>query len=232
MNKIKFYLVSILVALVFVSCEPETETQTTIVDFEDVALTLGISTDTSFTSKNSIFSGNPLEFWNGGIVCSSKNDTVTSGYLNQFSCIAGSGAFNSTNFGVIYSLGTFTCPANDGANYSIKSIMINNNTYAYMDIKKGSGLSEKFIAGDWFKVSITGYLGNIKTSTVDYYLADFRDGKSIILNEWKKVDLTALGKVDKVAFTFDSSDKGEWGINTPTYVCIDNIEFTQTLSTK
>jgi hypothetical protein len=63
------------------------------------------------------------------------------------------------------------------------------------------------VAGDWFKLIITGFLNKAQTAVVEYYLADFRDGKSFLSNKWNKVDVSALGKVDKVVFTFDSSDK-------------------------
>ena len=90
MKSFKFLFPLAFMAFVVSSCQKD-ETTTTIVDFEDVTLTSGISASTSFTSGNCKFSGNPVEFWNGGVLCSSKNDTVTTGYLNQFSTIAGSG---------------------------------------------------------------------------------------------------------------------------------------------
>jgi len=70
-------------------------------------------------------------------------------------------------------------------------------------------------------------LDNNVTGAVDYYLADFRNGKSYLTNQWVKVDLSSLGKVDNLIFLFDSSDKGTFGVNTPKYVCIDNLEFEQ-----
>jgi hypothetical protein len=103
--------------------------------------------------------------------------------------------------------------------------MLTNSTYTYLDMLNGSGFSKKFTTNDWFKVIITGYLNKIKTASVECYLADFQNGKADLLNTWKKVDMSALGNVNHVTFTFDSSDKsGEW-LNTPAYVCIDNIEY-------
>ncbi len=109
--------------------------------------------------------------------------------------------------------------------------MLTNSTYTYRTILNGNTFSKKFVTGDWFKVIITGYKNGIQTGQVEYYLADFRNGKSFILKTWTSIELSGLGgEVDKVIFTFDSSDKGQWGINTPTYVCIDNIYFTQNYS--
>ena len=52
------------------------------------------------------------------------------------------------------------------------------------------------------------------------------------MKDWEKVNLSAMCKVDSVAFSFSSSDNGDFGMNTPAYVCIDNIEFSQTISAK
>lgn len=217
----------------FISCKQETEINTTVVDFEDVAMNPdSISKTSSFISGNSNFSINDDAFWNGGIVSSSHNDTVTIGYKNQYSSITGSGALNSKQYGVVYSPGSFTCPANINGTYSIKSMMVTNSTYAYLDMKNGSVYGKIFATGDWFKVIIKGFKTKVPTSNVEVYLADFRDGKSILLKTWKKIDLSALGQVDSVTFAFDSSDKGQFGMNTPAYACIDNIEFTQTISIK
>lgn len=232
MKTFKSLLPLAFVALIVSSCQKD-EMKTTIVDFEDVALTSGISTGTGFTNGNCNFTGDPTQFWNGGVVCSSKNDTVTAGYLNQFSCIAGYGALKSTNFGVLYSPGYFTCPANIDGAYSIESIMVNNSTYAYIDMKNGNvPYSKKFVSGDWFKLTIKGYLSKAETSSVDVYLADFRNNNSFLMKNWQKVDLASMGKVDSVAFSFSSSDNGDFGMNTPAYVCIDNIEFTQNIYAK
>jgi hypothetical protein len=232
MKTFKFLLPLALIALFFNACKSD-ETQTTLVDFENVTLSSGISTNTSFTSGNCKFTGDPSQFWNGGIVCSSMKDTVTAGYLNEYSCIAGSGALKSNNFGVLYSPGSFICPANGNGAYLIKSMMVTNNTYAYLDMKNGNPPnSKKFVSGDWFKLTIKGYKSKAETAGVDVYLADFRDGKTFLMKNWQKVDLSALGMVDSVAFSFASTDNGDYGMNTPAYVCIDNIEFTQTISTK
>lgn len=233
MKTFKFFLPIAFLTFLFNACQSD-ETLTTISDFENVPLgSNGVSTVTSFSSGNCSFSGDPTKFWNGGIVCSSNRDTVTSGYLNQYSCIAGSGALKTSKFGVLYAPGSFTCPANENGAYTIKSIMVNNTTYAYLDMKMGNPpFSKKFVSGDWFKVSIKGFKSKIETAGVDVIMADFRDGKTFIMNKWQKVDLNALGKVDSVAFSLSSSDNGNFGMNTPAYVCIDNIEFTQTLISK
>ena len=113
---------------------------------------------------------------------------------------------------------------------TIESIDVANTTYVYWAIKTGDdgfGACREYKDGDWFKVTFTGYdVNGIKTGVVDYYLADFRDGKSYIATSWEKVNLTGLGsKVKSVEISIDGTDKSEWGLNTPAYCCIDNIVY-------
>lgn len=85
----------------------------------------------------------------------------------------------------------------------------------------------------YFKVTATGYLDNSVTGTSDYYLA-VNPGVSddatyatwdIVQSFWASWDLSSLGKVDKVLFTLDSSDKdGSGKMRTPPYFCLDGIE--------
>ena len=102
--------------------------------------------------------------------------------------------------------------------------MINNTTYSFLAIANGDDFARKFDAGDWFKIIITGFSTNgNQTGKVEFYLADFRNGKSYICQEWTEVNLKSLGKVNKLEFTFESTDSGEYGMNTPAYACIDDI---------
>ena len=46
---------------------------------------------------------------------------------------------------------------------------------------------------------------------------------SYIIKDWTSIDLSSLGVADSISFTVASSDIGQFGINTPTYICIDNV---------
>jgi len=242
MKKSNLFLVAIAAAFVFVSCKSEDETKTTLVDFEDVKLNVdsiwnGSDSSGYFITKIATFENSYTSYSSGyiswsGFACSAKKNRSVGGYVNQYAVSAGAGAVNSKQFAIAYGTATLLCDSNLYGNFSIKSAFFTNSTYTYLDMKEGSGYSKKFVEGDWFKVIVTGYLNNTKTNQIEYYLSDFREGKTILSNLWEKVDLSSLGEVDKVTFTFDSSDKGQFGMNTPAYACIDNIEFTQTISTK
>lgn len=186
----------------------------------------------SFTSSVFSFDNIYTAAWGSymGFACSSLTDTITSGYMNQYSPKAGEGANGSAQFALAYENGaTFNCTYKEGyTNNTLKSVMVTNGTYTYNEIRDGSAYSKKFESGDWFKVTFTGYKGETETGSVDYYLADFRDGKTYINKEWVEVDLTPLSDATTVMITFDSTDKGQFGINTPTYVFIDNLTIEQT----
>ncbi len=228
----KYFLLSAIaiISLIFTSCNPDSDVKSIVIDFEDVTLNeMGISSSKSFISGNATFSLNKDEFWDGGIVCSSKTDSTTARYENQYSSISGNGALKSKKYAVLYQPGTIVVNPSKVYNYTFKSMMLNNSTYAYLDMKFGSMYSKKFVAGDWFKLIITGYKNEVETAKVEFYLADFRAGKNIMINKWTKVDLVKLNEVDKIKFTMESSDSSvEYGMNTPAYACIDNIEFEET----
>ena len=156
------------------------------------------------------------------------------GYTNQCSVHYsylenGKGGHNGSNtFGVISGAGpallTF---AQEGVERVIDHCYMTNSTYAYLSMCKGDAYAKKhnLTDGDWFKVTVTGLSKEGETTgTVDFYLSDFRSPLTAkVVSIWTKVDLSSLGAVHQLSFSFDSSDKGEWGLNTPTYCCIDDV---------
>lgn len=234
-------IVSLFAVLFFVACNPELE-HVVVNDFEDVVLDesgyyngsdmSGTLTDGSYVKD--ITSGSidlinrytydtewNYGFWEGFTV-SSHIDSITPGFENQYSTIAGHGAGGSATFALAYDSAVIHLPYLNSLQKA-KSVMLTNSTWAYYDILHGSDFSKKFEDGDWFKVIIKGFLGENETGQVEFYLADYRDGKSVIVREWTKVSLDKLGTVDKITFSFDSSDKGVYGVNTPQYVCLDDL---------
>lgn len=160
-------------------------------------------------------------FW-GGFAISAAVDSVTRGWANEFSTIAGSGANGSAKFALAYDTATIHLPYINSFQEPV-SVMLTNSTWAYYDMKYGSAFGKVFGNGDWFKVIIRGFFGGNETGKVEFYLADFRDGKSVLIRNWTKVSLKSLGKTDKITFGFESSDVGQYGLNTPAYVCVDDL---------
>lgn len=237
----KNVLISLLATAVlfFTACETE-KFELIVNDFEDLVIESG-SWDDGSAKKGQLHEGSYYHafitgsvqllnkytdgqwggFWSGFAV-STAVDSVTAGFTNQYSTIAGSGANGSAKFALAYDTATIHLPFINSYQQPV-SVMLTNSTWAYYDMKHGSDFSKKFAAGDWFKVIIRGFMGENHTGTVEFYLADFRDGKTVLVRNWTKVDLKALGKTEKITFSFASSDVGQWGMNTPAYVCVDDL---------
>jgi len=110
---------------------------------------------------------------------------------------------------------------------TVSSIMVTNNYSAYDVMVNGSSYtsSAPFATNDFFKLLIIGKIDGNITDTVVFYLADFTNGNSYIIDSWSEVDLTPLGVVDTILFTLESSDNGSYGMNTPAYFCIDDLKY-------
>jgi hypothetical protein len=113
------------------------------------------------------------------------------------------------------------------------SLQVTNTTYVALSMLNGDAFAKKFggMTGDdpdYFLLTITGRDGqNQVTGTVEAYLADYRSGLDLedyILVDWLSVDLSSLGAARTLSFNLSSSDVGQFGMNTPAYVAIDNLE--------
>lgn len=188
---------------------------------------------TTFVSGGATFNHSYTEYFPGCChtdwVYSNMTDTTTAGYTNQHSAITGGGALGSSNYGIAY-MGaptvTFAGPA------TVSGAYFTNTTYAALSMRDGDSFAKKFGGAtgndaDWFKLTIQGRdAANALTGSVDFYLADFRfadNNQDYILNTWAYVDLSSLGTVNSLSFVLDSSDVGQFGMNTPAYFAMDNL---------
>lgn len=184
----------------------------------------GFDVSGSFTSEGVNFpnSYSPLYggYWSGFAI-SNTTDTVTAGYTNESSAYPGSGAGGSSAYAVIY--GDVTINFATSVNLLGLGASVTNTTYTALGILNGVGPARAFVAGDWFKLTITGYLNQVPTSNVEFYLADYRAG-SLLVNNWQYVDFSPLGTVDEIGFKLSSTDNHPlFGMNTPAYFAMDNL---------
>jgi hypothetical protein len=156
-----------------------------------------------------------------------RTETKFESLDDQWNNVVGGGYDGSDNYGVAYAAefnGPCYISLPNGATV-VPGFYITNSSYAYNSMTNGDNSAKKFEKGDWFKLTITGYDENDEeTGTKEYYLADLRDETTAyIINDWRYVDLSGLGKVAKISFELSSSDNGDWGMNTPAYFCFDNF---------
>jgi len=162
------------------------------------------------------------EYWEG-FAFSNVTDIETEGYENEFSAYIAEGGSLQNVYSVAYANGT-SAKLNFMDEALPISVNVTNSTLVYYTLLNGNQFSTAFDEGDWFLLTITGYDNNDEeVNSVDFYLADFREGQSIIVDEWTSVDLTSLNGSSSIVFSLSSSDTGEWGMNTPAYFCLDNF---------
>ena len=210
----------------------------TIAGMEDLAIAPegyddGADMAGGFESGDFHFTNNYNADWFSwsGFAASASTDADTKGWANQFSSIAGSGALGTQTYAVGYDFGdmdvVFSPQLVDG-------VYVVNNAYTYWSMKDGDAYAKKFggIDGDdpdWLMLTVEGFdAQQNSTGTVQFYLADFRfedNSKDYIVDTWKYVDLSPLGEVAKLHFSLSSSDTGAWGMNTPTYFCLDELNY-------
>jgi hypothetical protein len=227
----KFYLMAVMTAAFFSLSAQRTAT------FEDVELPdssfyNGSDGAGGFTSGDFWF---PLDYnstWDSwsGFSLSNMMDTVTPGYQNQYSSIAGGGAGGSEKYVTVYDSGELNLILQE--DMKINGFFITNTTYAYLAMKEGSDWTKKFGGSDgtepdYFKLMVWGRTpaGHF-TDTIEYFLADFRfedPNEDFIVKEWEWLDLASLGLVNVLNFSLESSDVGEYGMNTPAYFCLDDF---------
>ena len=211
-----------------------------VADFENLELAaeshMSVSTEddddrTEFTSGDFEFATGCMHdwaywYWFG---YANQTDTTYASLDDQWKNVVGGGYNGSKNYGVAYAA-AFNGPCyvtvqNHSDGIVVPGFYITNSAYAYNSLTGGDSFAKKFGKGDWFKLTITGYdANNDTTATKEYYLADLRDpNKAYIINDWRYVDLSSLGKVSKLGFELSSSDNGDYGMNTPAYFCFDNF---------
>lgn len=181
-------------------------------------------------------------FWSSGFAYTNQTDLSDSSFANQYTSVTGSGYNNSTQYLSVQAFSPVMIYLKGKAmGQPVKGFYATNLVYAYKEMTT-AGFSKKLggtpnVDPDWFKLTVKGYLnGSIKTDTVDFYLADFRDPdstKDYVLHSWEWVDLLPLGEVDSLQLSLSSTDTaGGFGMNNPAFFAMDNFETYETSSVK
>jgi hypothetical protein len=173
------------------------------------------------------YGGFNYEYWYG-FAYSNVVNTTDGIFTNQYASKPGGGVGGpGTNYAIAYGDGaTIQLPVPT----TVSGFEIANTTYAYgvMAFPDPNNFSTPLPSGTgWFAATATGKLAGATTGTATFYLADLRGASPPgILASWAWFDLTTLGTVDTIEFTFDGSDKGTFGLNTPAYFAMDDLTVT------
>lgn len=234
---------------------------TTPIEYNDNDVWSGVYTDGDITSQGFVFSHDVpyagFEYYEGFIVSrSSDNANHTPEWTtNQWGCMAQGGADEEgntvagkpylINFYSSYSANTYgssSIARSDNSSFKPEGCYVCNHPWTYYDCTVGEGTASPLEEGGYCKITFHGYLGGVETNTVDFYLASRQavdiNGDGLLdsnddftLSQWSWCDLTELGEVEVISITMESTDVGEYGMNTAAYVCIDGLQADCTAAT-
>jgi hypothetical protein len=206
------------------------------VDFEDLKLPPnsfynGSDLAGGFTSRGAFFNNSydtQFGVWSGWSYSNVHDTSATPpDYSHEYAAITGSGVGGSGNYGIAYAFNQNDAFINLPAGSSPTSVDVTNTTYAYNSMLYGDQFAKKFVKGDFFTLKIIGYTGPNATGAVvgevDFDLARYTSDSDHPLNTWAAVDLSKLAGAASLGLGFASSDVGAFGINTPTFVAIDDL---------
>lgn len=193
----------------------------------------GDNADDVIYSGSYAFHINNMGNWWHGFAISNQTATTFTGYSgpDQYNSSVGHGYDNSKAYSVAYSDGSYVEITNSEDGADLTGVYVTNSACGATIMQNGNKFARAFAKGDWLKLTATGTKADGTTAKADFYLADYRDvdaTKRYIITDWTWFDLSSLGKVKKVTFTFtgtDMSDNGKW-LNTPTYFCLDDFNGT------
>lgn len=243
----KFFLVAAVVCTaVFTSCSqednPTPQPVKKVISFENATLNAdgyfcGDETGTPFDNYGStgyacqyqeLGATFPVNYtpawysWSGFAISNRTATTFASLTPDQFNNVTGK-AKSGKNFCVVY-------PWAESIEFdkavTLKGFWYTNSSYTANAYENGDGLTPgKFGADDWFKCILYPIPANGSLSGARYEIDLAMDGDYV--KEWKYCDLSkvdAFKNISSISFGFDGTRKNDYGLTTPTYICIDDIE--------
>ena len=168
-------------------------------------------------------------YWGGFVqsrIC--DNDPANGLYANQYSVYNTHAASGESFLLYYYDSYNEPCDIICMTQFEVKSVKLNLTTYTYASVTNEdiNDFARAFVDGDYLKVIFTPY-SNVDTPTgdsVECYVVDYRDGKRIVADDWQKFELD-LATCARIRVTIETSDVGEWGANTPLYICMDDLKY-------
>lgn len=115
--------------------------------------------------------------------------------------------------------------------YAFASVKLNLSTYTLASITNEdiNAFARAFTDDDYLKVVFTPIddeKQEVVAQRVECYVVDYRDGKRFVADSWNEFDLSAIkGDHFGIRVVVETTDVGEWGANTPLYICLDDLKY-------
>ncbi|MBR5102907.1 MAG: DUF4465 domain-containing protein [Muribaculaceae bacterium] len=110
-------------------------------------------------------------------------------------------------------------------------VYVCNHPWPYYGCEHGDGFGRAFEEGDYFELIAVGVDANENEKSTSIKLVEYTNGQLNALNDWTFFDLSSLGEVESVYFTLNSTDTGDYGMNTAAYFCMDKFQVNDPLQT-
>lgn len=200
---------------------------------------------------NEIWGG--FDFWNGGVAVSNWNIMTSPAgkaedwwrtYENQCS-VYNKESSNGSNTNAGHSGSNFAVVTGSQSDFSdngqialsggaeryFDHLYVCNTAYTYGVIVNGDSFSDNgplSAQKGYFELVVYGYKANSDEPVASdrFLLADYRGGNRFVVDRWMPFNLENIKRerVNRLVFEFEGSDMHpEYGLNTPKYVCIDDI---------
>jgi len=206
-----------------------------VVDFEELELAPNTAWNGDPDAEDgSSFSSSYLTLYNinipdwsywEGFAYTNGTDVNTYGYSN-LSAIVGSGNGNSENYVTCYmgyyNMSGLKIDTEHSGDFTNRGAYFCLPTYVskYIDDENVSFAENHF----YYSVKITAYAAGEEVDNREIVMADFREDRTYKMDEWTLVDLSWIANADSLYFLAIGNDTaGGWGINTPTYFCMDDF---------
>ncbi len=175
------------------------------------------------------FNNEEYGYW-GGFVQSKMCDANPENglYENQYSVFNANAASGDSFLLYYYDSFNEPCDIVCMTNLELRSVKLNLSTYTYASITDEdiNTFARAFTDGDYLKVIFTPLASDQSPigDSVELYVVDYRDGKRFVATDWQKFNLN-LPASARIRVTIETSDVGEWGANTPLYICMDDLRY-------
>ena len=167
-------------------------------------------------------------YW-GGFVQSKMFDADPQNglYENQYSAFNTHAATDDSFLLYYYDSYNEPCDIICKSMLEVKSVKLNLTTYTYASITEEdiNSFARAFTDGDYLKVVFTPYKQDAPAGdSVECYVVDYRDGKRFVADNWQTFFLD-IPATYRIRVTIETTDVGQWGANTPLYICMDDLTY-------
>jgi pterin-4a-carbinolamine dehydratase len=222
-----------LVLLAFASCQNSTDPEVTpkrgVESFESLYAVEYLYGYASDVVECEYFYNEEYQYWGGFAVSKCfEIDAAKGVFENQYSAFNTKSADGEWFLLYYYDSYSEPCDLIFKKGVMLNSVKLNLTTYTYASITDEdiNTFARKFDDGDYLKVIFTP-LDSSEAPVgegVECYVVDYRDGKRFVADDWQTFPLGFVAD-GNVRVTIETSDVGEYGANTPLYICLDSLEY-------